>query len=112
LTRRNLDAAEAHCRQLEMLLEELQGNANSGAEQTEAEPSKEIRVEPRRQLNAEDPPSGPYEWNEGLDAGTNDPSPDGEYSRDGMASLTRQGHGAGYLGGKLRRCFFAPPADH
>ncbi|THW22133.1 hypothetical protein D6D23_06168 [Aureobasidium pullulans] len=98
LTRRNLDAAEAHCRQLEMLLEELQGNANSGAEQTEAEPSQEIRVEPRRQLNAEDPPSGPYEWNEGLDAGTNDPSPDGEYSRDGMASLTRQGHGAGYLG--------------
>lgn len=98
LTRRNLDAAEARCRELELLLEELQTTTSTGAEQREPVQTQEIRHEPRRQQNTEDPPSGPYEWNEGLDAEANDPSPDGEYARDGMASLIRQGNGSGYLG--------------
>jgi transcriptional regulatory protein GAL4 len=99
LTRRNLDAAEAQCRHLEILLEELRSNASAGVEQTNAEQIPENhRPRPRRQTVPGDPPSGPYEWNEGADAGANDPSPDGEYTRDGMASLTRQGNGSGYLG--------------
>ncbi|KAI4716111.1 hypothetical protein E4T48_07703 [Aureobasidium sp. EXF-10727] len=93
LTRRNLDAAEARCRELERLLQEAQA-ATSGVESGQRKAPRE----PRRQQNPEDPPSGPYEWNEGLDDNANDPSPDGEYTRDGMASLTRQGNGSGYLG--------------
>ncbi|KAI5267421.1 hypothetical protein E4T47_08038 [Aureobasidium subglaciale] len=98
LTRRNLDVAEARCRELEVLLEQLQANTNAGAEQSRPSQRPEAHPEPRRVHNPEDPPSGPYEWNEGLDSGANDPSPDGEYTRDGMASLTRQGNGSGYLG--------------
>lgn len=88
LTRRNLDAAEARCKELERLLQEVRTDARTEA-------SREPQSRPQ---NAEDPTAGPYEWNEGLDANANDPSPDGEYTRDGMASLARHGNGSGYLG--------------
>ena len=93
LTRRNLDAAEARCKELERLLQEVRTDARTDTAQEEASREPE-----RRPQNTEDPAAGPYEWNEGLDANANDPSPDGEYTRDGMASLTRHGNGAGYLG--------------
>jgi transcriptional regulatory protein GAL4 len=98
LTRRNLDAAEARCRELERLLQEVKTNTGPDAEQKEATQESASRSVPHRPQSTEDPPAGPYEWNEGLDASANDPSPDGEYTRDGMASLTRQGNGSGYLG--------------
>ena len=93
LTRRNLDAAEARCKELERLLQEVRTNARTNPAQVEAS-----REPDRRPQDAEDPTAGPYEWNEGLDTGANDPSPDGEYTHDGMASLTRHGNGSGYLG--------------
>lgn len=98
LTRRNLDAAEARCKELERLLQEVQTNGGTDSVQTEASREPERRPELHRPQNAEDPTAGPYEWNEGLDASANDPSPEGEYTRDGMASLTRHGTGSGYLG--------------
>ena len=98
LTRRNLDAAEARCKELEKLLQDLQTTARIDAGQQPASRELDSRPEPHRTRASEDPPIGPYEWNEGLDASANDPSPDGEYTRDGMASLTRHGNGSGYLG--------------
>jgi transcriptional regulatory protein GAL4 len=98
LTRRNLDAAEARCRELEKLLQEVQSEIRIDTEKEGATQESASRPVPHRPQSTEDPPAGPYEWNEGLDASVNDPSPDGEYTRDGMASLTRQGNGSGYLG--------------
>lgn len=98
LTRRNLDAAEARCRELERMLQDHQADEGKDAGRRDASRELERRPEALRPQNPEDPLAGPYEWNEGLDASANDPSPDGEYTRDGMASLTRQGNGSGYLG--------------
>ncbi|KAI4824885.1 hypothetical protein E4T45_10368, partial [Aureobasidium sp. EXF-8846] len=96
LTRRNLDAAEARCRELERLLQEVK--TDTGPVAAQREETQQSAPVPHRPQSTEDPPAGPYEWNEGLDASANDPSPNGEYTRDGMASLTRQGNGSGYLG--------------
>lgn len=100
LTRKNLQDAEARCRELEFLLEQSQrSNAESHSQPASNDATPDIRSQNPVQSNlrpANDSHRSPYEWDEtravdGPAAGMDQPG-------DGMASFGGGNIGIGYLG--------------
>lgn len=101
LTRRNLDAVETRCKELEAQIQRLQEANEAGAAVENSLPMPRVRAISQSHSVTEGVPSASYEWTEVLDPGGENHN--GEYAQDGMASLARRGNGSGYLGEQNHR---------
>lgn len=100
MTRKNLQDAEARCRELESLLEQSQrSNAEGHSQAPSNKATPDIRSQNPVQSNlnfANDSHHSPYEWDE---TQTGDgPAADMDQPGDGMASFGGGNIGIGYLG--------------
>lgn len=95
LTRKNLDAAEWRCKQLESLLHSL--NPDMDIEDAIKSESGGSNVVPESRITRSSTASDEFEWHEGT-PGTPGVSKSDDVTGDGMAILPSKAQEAGYLG--------------
>jgi transcriptional regulatory protein GAL4 len=101
LTRKNLEAAEHRCKQLEALLRSLKPEIDLETalkEHSENSDPSELPIELKSQEHRSSVSSDEYEWHEASLSSTAGTNKDEEIVRDGMANMPAELSKSGYLG--------------